>query len=217
MGLQRKVRSRIAAAIILTASATTLAAQQPIIDPTNPNGNPQRTAAAPAITPTLLDMGTGSDQGNIGPFVTLADKQFARMTAERAMVDVELSKAALDKTESDKVRRLGQQILDDYAKWTPILQKVSSRVEISLPTELDKKHRADVDRITALTGAEFDQACLKEMVRLQNKALTITQYEASHAGVTAFRNWAGIIIPSIQDQLRMAKQGLNGEQLAGRK
>jgi putative membrane protein len=107
------------------------------------------------------------------------------------------------------VRNLGQRMVDDYTKWSNGIHRASARLNIPLPEDLDAKRKARVGKVKALSGPEFDQAYLKEMVHLQNKALTITQYEATNAGVTMFRNWAGKMMPTIQEQLRVAKQCLN--------
>ena len=155
-------------------------------------------------------MGFGTDQGNVGPFVTPADKQFATMTATRAMIELQLSQAAFEKGSTDGVRQLGRRMVADYSTWSENISRASMRLKIVVPTELDAKHKAQVDSILALSGAAFDAAYLKEMVHLQNKALTITHYEADKAGVTGFRNWAGIMIPTIQEELKLAKQEQNG-------
>jgi putative membrane protein len=202
----------IIAGALCVATVANLDAQQVNNDPNNPNNSSQRgpanaraANAANAANPTLMEMGTGMDQGNIGPFVTLSDKQFARMTALRLMMEIQLSNAAMEKSDSDTVKQLSRRILDDYKKSHSTLERVSLRVGISLPSELDHKRKSRVEKISALSEPDFDRAYLKEMVRLHDRALTVTQYEAANAGVTAFRNWAGLLIPSIQDQLRMAK------------
>ena len=48
------------------------------------------------------------------------------------------------------------------------------------------------------------------MVRLQNEAITVTQHEASSAGITGFRHWSGVTVPIMQDQLELAKHMLAG-------
>lgn len=230
MGLIRKAQTTVAVLIFTAAGAGCFAQQEMNTQdpynpqnqrlpngPTNPNLNSSFPGTPSNVVPSLIDMGFGTDQGNIGPFVTPADKQFARMTAMRSMMEIQLSQAALEKASSDAVRQLAQRMLDDYTRWSDSIQRISARLDIQIPAELDARHKAETDQIMALSGAEFDRAYLREMVRLQNKALTITHYEAANAGVARFRNWAGVMIPTMQEELKIAKQEENAAALVSRK
>lgn len=185
--------------------------------PTNPPLNSAYPGAPNNVEPSLISLGTGTDQGNIGPFVTPADKQFAGMTAMRSMMELKLSQAAAERASGEGVRQLAHRMVDDYTKWSDGLTHVSERLSIQVPTELDAKHQAEVDRVLALSGTAFDDAYLKIMVHLQNKALTITHYEAENAGVARLRTWAGVMIPTIQEELKLAKQAQNSSALVSRK
>jgi predicted outer membrane protein len=215
MGPLRKAQLFVAAAAVLTV--TGLRAQQMNYDPYNPQ---TRRDPPPAVTnsgswanaqPSVIDMGFGTDQGNIGPFVTIPDKQFAEITASRALMQIQLGRKALDTTESADVKAVARQMIADYTKWGAGMRKAAAYLKIDLPAELDEKDQAVVDKICALSGPEFDEAYLHEVVHLANKALTVTQYEAANAGVTGFRHWSGVMIPKIQDDIRMAHRALEGE------
>jgi putative membrane protein len=232
MALIRKAQITAAVVVFAAAGASCFAQQTGSTDPYNPQNqrtlnnnsmptNPPVNSAFPGapnnVEPSILDMGTGTDQGNIGPFVTPADRQFATMTAARALMEIRLSQAAADKASSDGVRQLARRMVDDYTKWTNGITRASVHLGIKIPTELDAKHQAEADSILALSGPAFDEAYLRMMVHLQNKALTITHYEADHAGVTGFRTWAGIMIPTIQEELKLAKQEANSGAMVSRK
>lgn len=206
---KRKIRLT-AAVVVLTVTGAGFGQQQPVTDPYNPQN--RRTVTSDPTNgqaPSLMNMGAGTDQDNIGPFVTVTDKQFAKLTAMRAMMELELGKAATDKGSTEGVRVLGQRMVSDYNRWMTALTHASERLKMEIPAALDSKHRAEVDKITALSGPAFDEAYLKEMIRLQNKALTLTEFEATNAGVTGFRRWASAVAPSIEQELVMAKQSLN--------
>jgi len=185
---------------------------QPAVDTYNPQtqqelrsgqiGNP--------ITPSLMDMGVGVDQGNIGPFVTMSDRQFARNTVRGAAMEIQLGDLAVQKGNTPEVRELGQHLVDNYTRWSAGLGRAGARLGIELPSELPARDKTEIARIAALKGRDFDRAYLEQLVRLQNKALTITQYEAANGGVTGFRNWAGLMVPVLQDHLRQAKKNLAG-------
>lgn len=197
----------VAAAAVLTASG---AYAQTNYDQYNPQ---MQREPKTATSPSLADMGFGTDQGNVGPFVTIPDKQFAQVTAVRALMEIQLGRKALESADRTDVKVVAQHMIDDYTQWGEGMQKAAAYLKISLPAELDAKRKAEVDKVCALSGAAFDKAYLSEVVHLQNKALTVTQYEAANAGVTGFRHWAGVMVPKLQAEIKMARQSLSGQGL----
>lgn len=172
--------------------------------------NPNNTIDNNIIAPTLMDLGAGTDQGNVGHFVTMSDKQFAQMLVTRSMMEIELGKMAAERGGSQPVKQIGQRMVDDYTQWSAGMVRAARGLGIKLPTQLDAKQRATVDRIGALSGPEFDSAYLKEVVSLQSKALTMAEHEAANAGVTGFRHFAGVSVPVIQEQIKEAKAAMTG-------
>lgn len=177
---------------------------------TNPNNGRD-------IVPNIVDAGSGTDQGNQGPFVTTSDKQFASIIAYGSMMEIELGTVASNQSTNPAIKQLGERMVDDYSKWANGMKKASAGLGIAMPFELDAKRKAIVDKIVAMSGTDFDNAYLKEVITLQNRALMITQHEAETAGVTGFRHWAGVMVPQIQEQLQMAKKALAGSAVVSKK
>jgi putative membrane protein len=184
--------------LLILASAS---AQKPY-DPYNPRNQRNPTPPEP---PSLIDMGSGTDQGNIGPFVTISDKEFARMTATRAMVELQLGKLAITNSSHAGVKNLARQMVDYHTAWELRVRRAAERLKIELPSTLDAKQQGTVERMSALFGSQFDEAYMKEIIHFQQRALTVTQYEAENASITEFRKFAGIMISDLQQQLGMAR------------
>ena len=149
--------------------------------------------------------------------MTIPDKQFAQVTAIRALMEVQLGRKALETSDRADVKMVAQHMIDDYTQWGEGMQKAAAYLKIPLPAELDARRKAEVAKICALSGPDFDKAYLSEVVHLQNKALTVTQYEAANAGVTGFRHWAGVMVPKLQDEIKIARQTLSGDALLRRR
>jgi len=135
----------------------------------------------------------------------------------RALMEVQLGRKALETSDRQDVKTVAQHMIDDYTKWGDGMQKAAAYLKISLPAEPDAKQKAEEDKIGTLSGAAFDKAYLSEVVHLQNEALTVTQYEAANAGVTGFRHWAGVMVPKLQDEIRMARESLSGNGLVSKR
>ena len=176
-------------------------------DPYNPNN--RRMSQGNQTDPNLIDMGFGTDQGNMGPFVTNTDKQYAQSMAVRGMMEIRLGQAALEKSGREDVKNLAHRMITEYLSWDAGMEKAAAKLAITMPSEMDAKEKAEVDRISALSGPEFDRAYLKEVIKLQTKALTMSHHEASEAAVSGFRHWAGIVIPTLQDQVHQAQKALD--------
>ncbi len=186
-------------------------------DPYNPQTQ-RAVVANPPETPTLADLGTGTDQGSIGPFVTNTDKQYAQAMASRGIMEIRLGQTALDKTEREDVKQVARRLIADYLSWNEGMAKAAKKLEITLPSELSGKEKAELDRISALSGPAFDQAYLKEVIRLQTKALSMSHHEASDAaGVSGFRFWAGVVVPKILEEVHMAEAALKAQTAVSRK
>jgi predicted outer membrane protein len=201
----RHLRFVLGALLILMSAF----AQKPY-DPYNPRNQRNPTPPEP---PSLIDMGSGTDQGNIGPFVTISDKQFAGMTAMRAMVELQLAEIAITNSGRTDVKMLARQMVDYHTAWELRIRRAAERLKIQLPSTIEAKQRGTVERMSALFGSQFDEAYMKEIIHFQQRALTVTQYEAENASITEFREWAGIMISDLQKQVWMARITLS----AGRK
>ena len=71
--------TRLSGVVGVLLVAGCVSAQTPS-DPYNPQT--RRTSASnPVIEPSLADMGFGTDEGNVGQFVTMTDKQYAQAMA----------------------------------------------------------------------------------------------------------------------------------------
>jgi putative membrane protein len=180
-------------------------------DPYNPNT--RRVTQTNQADPNLIDMGFGSDEGNMGPFVTNTDKQYAQAMAARGMMEIRLGQAALEKSAREDVKNLAHRMITEYLSWDAGMEKAAAKLGIAMPSDMDAKDKAEVDRISALSGPEFDRAYLKEVIKLQTKALTMSHHEASEAAVSGFRHWAGIVIPTLQDQVHEAQKALDASAL----
>jgi putative membrane protein len=167
--------------------------------------------------PTLALMGTGTDEGNIGPFVTMGDKQYAQAMAARGIMEIKLGQLALDKADNADVKAVAHRMIKDYLNWNDGMAKAAVRLKIQLPSDVDAKQKAAFDRISGLSGAAFDQAYLKEVIHQQTKALTMSHQEASEGSVSGFHHFAGIVVSNLQDQIEMARRALEAQTVVSRK
>jgi predicted outer membrane protein len=79
---------------------------------------------------------------------------------------------------------------------------------------LDKKHQAVMDRLSKLSGAEFDREYMRAMVKDHSDAVEMFQRESTRGKDAEVKAWATSTLPTIQEHLRLARE-LEGKTGAG--
>jgi putative membrane protein len=138
-----------------------------------------------------------------------ADMKFAMTAAQDSMTEVELGRLAVQKGMSDAVKQFGQRMIDDHTNANQQLMQLASTKGMTLPTALDAKHAAMVQKFQAMNGAAFDRAYAKQMVQDHKKAVDLFQKQADRGMDTDLKAFASQTLPVLQGHLSMA-QALNG-------
>jgi putative membrane protein len=143
--------------------------------------------------------------GSAGQASSSADTKFAMMAAMDGMTEVELGRLAVQKGMSDAVKQFGQRMIDDHTNANQQLMQLASTKGITLPTTLDAKHAAMVQKFQSLNGAEFDRQYAKAMVSDHKKAVAMFQKEADKGMDADLKAFASQTLPTLQGHLSMAQ------------
>jgi putative membrane protein len=146
-----------------------------------------------------------SGQAGQGMQLSSADRKFAMEAAMGGMAEVELGRMAAERGASDAVKQFGQRMVDDHSRANNELMQLASGKGIALPTALDAKHQALMTKMSGLSGAAFDRAYAKEMVKDHNKDVALFQREASRGADSGLKGFAQTTLPTLQEHLRMAR------------
>jgi putative membrane protein len=166
-------------------------------------------AAAPAFaqtshpkssTPTTAKQ-TASKQG-----AQASDQKFVMEAAKGGMAEVELGKLAQDKASSDQVKNFGKRMVDDHSKANDELQTLAKNKNITLPSDLDPKDKALKDRLSKLSGAQFDRAYMSAMLRDHQKDVSEFKMESSNGKDPDVKAFASKTLPTLEDHLKLAQQ-----------
>jgi len=135
-----------------------------------------------------------------------ADDTFATKAAEGGMAEVELGKLAQQHASNDAVKQFGTRMVDDHTKANDELKMIAAKKSITLPTALNSKDQATMDRLSKLNGAAFDKAYMADMVRDHKEDISEFQREADHGSDPDFKAFASKTLPTLQDHLKMAQE-----------
>lgn len=133
------------------------------------------------------------------------DRNFLMDAAMGGMMEVELGRLAVQNGASDAVKQFGQRMVDDHSKANTELMSLATSKGITLPTELDEKHRAHVTKLSGKTGADFDREYSKMMLSDHNKDVSAFEKQSTKGADPDLKAFATRTLPTLQEHLQMAK------------
>ena len=134
-----------------------------------------------------------------------SDATFMGTAAMDGLAEVEHGRLATQNASAPDVKQFGQRMVDDHSKAGDELKALASKKAVSLPTELDQKHRAMHDRLAKLKGAAFDKAYMTHMVTAHQQAVALFQKESKGGSDTDVKAWAAKTLPTLQEHHKMAQ------------
>jgi putative membrane protein len=136
------------------------------------------------------------------------DREFLKDAAMGGLMEVELGRVAAAQGTSDAVKQFGQRMVDDHTKANTELMTLASGKGITLPTQLDEKHREHVTKLQGMSGADFDRAYSKMMLSDHKKDVSAFEKESTKGTDADLKAFATTALPTLREHLQMA-QALN--------
>jgi putative membrane protein len=133
------------------------------------------------------------------------DQRFASDTAMDSMTEVELGQLALDKSNDPKVREFANRMIQDHSKANMQLESIAKSAHIVLPAEPGEKLQMHMNKLSGLSGKNFDRACAEEMVKDHEKAVNLFQKYQRESSNKELGLFAQQTLPILEDHLQMAQ------------
>jgi putative membrane protein len=137
--------------------------------------------------------------------VSGADKTFATEAAHGGLAEVQMGQLALQKASSPQVKEFAQRMVTDHTQANQDLMHLGKSENLTLPTQLDAKHKSEMDRLSAMSGNAFDAAYMQHMVQDHKKTVADFQKQAQSGSDPALKSFAKKYLPIIQQHLQMAE------------
>ena len=123
------------------------------------------------------------------------------------MAEVEMGKLAQSKSQNPEVKTFAQQMIDDHTKGLAEVQTVAQAKGITLPTELDAKHKAMSAKLAKLEGEKFDREYMKVGGMASHKeALALLNKNEKSAKDADVKGLATKMKPTVEQHLKAAQQ-----------
>ncbi len=194
------MKNALAAALLIgTTLGTSLAATA---QTAAPSASPSAPAMAPASPPA---MSGGSMAATSTASLSAADKKFVMAAASAGMAEVQAAQLAQQKSQDPKVKDFAAKMITDHTANNTQLSTLASQKGITVPTALDDKDQAEIDKLTKLDEPKFDKMYLKGQVKDHKSMLAMLQKEAKSGKDSDLKSFAEQTIPVVQSHLDMAK------------
>jgi putative membrane protein len=158
----------VGCAVAMSAGAFAQSGAPGQAPPAGSSGTPG-TTTGPGQTGTSGPIGAGTDRtmptAEQSEQASKNDTQeFIKKAAIANMAEIQLGQLAGTKAESPEVKQFAQTMVDEHTKALDELKQAAGSSGATLPTELDKKHQKLQDKLSKLSGAEFDKKYMEAMV-----------------------------------------------------
>jgi putative membrane protein len=175
------------------------------------------------------------DSAQAGSILGSDDKKFIMEALHGGMMEVELGKMAVDKASSADVKQFAQRMVDDHSKANDELMQLASQKGITIPadhammgksdqsttsdtaasashTGSESKHHdammkahATMDKLSKLSGADFDREYMDMMVKDHVKDVKEFEEASMKAKNADVKAWAAKTLPTLREHLQMAR------------
>lgn len=162
--------------------------------------NAQQSTKTSSALPTD---GMGAAKPSAG--AAMADTKFMKEAAEGGMGEVALGQLAAEKASSSDVKKFGQRMVDDHSKANEELKQLASQKNVALPNDLSAKDKATKAALEKLSGEQFDQAYMKDMVKDHKKDVGDFRRESKSAQDPEVKKFAAQTLPTLEDHLKQAE------------
>jgi putative membrane protein len=142
--------------------------------------------------------------------VTKQDSKFMMQAASSDMMEIATSNMALQKSQNADVRRFAQMMIDDHTKTSDQLKSIAATKNVTLPAEMDSKHRAMADKLSGVSADRFDMEYMKMQVKAHEAAVKLFQTESNKGTDADVKGFAAANLPALQTHLNMARTMSDG-------
>lgn len=147
---------------------------------------------------------TGSARTGTGT-ASSVNREFITDAASGGMMEVELGTMAVQNASSQEVKDFGRRMVDDHSKVNDELKSIAAKENIPVPGTLKEDKREDVDKLSKLSGKDFDKEYMDLMVKDHKEDIKNFEDMAQNAQSPELKAFAQKQLPILRQHLKMAQ------------
>ena len=141
-----------------------------------------------------------------------ASQKFLKEAIEGNFAEVEMGQLAKKQASSDGVRSFGDMLEKDHSAANQKATAAATSLGMTPPTSPNKKQKADYEKMSKLSGAQFDKMFVTHMIADHKK--DIKDYEKAAKKKDAAGSYATETLPTLHKHLETAQSLSAGNKTA---
>ena len=140
------------------------------------------------------------------PDATPAEQDFMMKAAQANVSEIDMARIVMQKSQNRDVKDFANMIQSDHTNALEDLMDLMRDKGMSPPSVLSPDAKIDIEKMTALSGAEMDREFVNTMVSDHQKALEMFRDLANIAQSPDVRKYAEDLIPKLEMHLDKAQK-----------
>jgi len=135
--------------------------------------------------------------------------KFSSAAAQGGLTEVELGRLAVQRGSNPAVKSFGQRMIEDHSRANDELKAIATKKSIALPPDMNSDQKATMDKLSKLSGSDFDKAYMSDMVKDHEADAREFENQANKGTEADIKAFAARTLPMIQRHLQMARDVAN--------
>ncbi len=146
-----------------------------------------------------------SNMGNSDAKVISDDERFMIEAAQAGIMEVKFGELASTKAQNAEVKAFGKKMVEDHTKANNELKELAKKKNIQLPADMSSDQKDMYEKLSKLSGAEFDKEYVSAVVDVHDDDLEAFQDQADDAKDAALKAFAAKYAPIIKSHYEKIK------------
>lgn len=139
--------------------------------------------------------------------VSKEDERLMMQLARANIAEINAGKLAEQKTSNDQVKSFAKKMVDDHTKALDDLKQLAMTKGVTLPTEPDRQQQAMENKLSALSGEQFDKQYVDQSgSRAHKETHRLLQRVNSRASDADLKSYASKTMATVESHQQLAKE-----------
>lgn len=135
----------------------------------------------------------------------LNQNDFWTEAAQSGMTEVRLGNLALQNSQNEEIRKFAEKMVADHTTINDELKTLAASKNVTLPTDINAAQKASMEKLSELSGTDFDRQFISQMVIDHEAAVTLFQKQADSGTDADVKAFAAKNLPTLREHLSMAR------------
>lgn len=167
--------------------------------PTSAQMSPMPTTTSPSQTAPRAEQSGASS-------INTVDRQFATKAAQSDMTEIQTSQLALRKSKNPQVLSYAREMIQAHTDSSNKLKPIVARLNLAMPESLGSENQALVNRLSRLSGTQFDREYTAGQAQGHAKTQAAYQTELQQGQDPDLKAFASEILPVVTMHLEMVQK-----------